>query len=100
MYSKFIISNLKITEGTIILICSYSYIFSKLPCSKQVIASSATYPDDLETFLQAYMSSPVKTSPDDLHIPILIGIKQFVTVIPAHPNTMKQVFDLLQDLNK
>lgn len=99
MYSKFINSNLKITEGTIILIFSYSYIFSKLPRNKQVIASSATYPDDLETFLQTYMSSPVKTSPDDLHASILIGIKQFVTVIPAHPNIMKQVFGLLYDLN-
>lgn len=94
---KLIISNLKITEITILIIF-YSYIFSKLPCNKQVIASSATYPGDLETFVQTYMSSPVLTSPD-LDAPILIGIKQFVAVVPAHPNTMKQVFHLPQDLN-
>lgn len=43
------------------------------------------------------MSSPVITSPD-LRVTTLIGIKQFVTVIPTHPNAMKQVFHLLQDL--
>lgn len=83
----------------IILIFSYSYIFSKLPRNRQVIASSATYPGDLETFLQTYMSSPVLTSPD-LDAPILIGIKQFVAVVPAHPNAMKQVFDLSQDFEQ
>lgn len=76
-----------------------NYIFSKLPCSKQVIASSATYPGDLETFVQTYMSSPVLTSPD-LDAPILIGIKQFVAVVSAHPNTMKQVQIKVDELVK
>ncbi|XP_029679700.1 uncharacterized protein LOC115245489 [Formica exsecta] len=76
-----------------------NYIFSKLPCNKQVIASSATYPGDLETFVQTYMSSPVLTSPD-LDAPILIGIKQFVAVVPAHPNTMKQVQIKVDELVK
>ncbi|CAL1684574.1 unnamed protein product [Lasius platythorax] len=76
-----------------------NYIFSKLPRSRQVIASSATYPGDLETFLQTYMSSPVLTSPD-LDAPILIGIKQFVAVVPAHPNAMKQVQIKVDELVK
>lgn len=70
-----------------------SFIFSKLPSSKQIIAASATYPGDLETFLQTYMSSPVLTSPN-MDGPILVGIKQFVIVVPAYPNAMKQVFFL------
>lgn len=68
----------------------FSYIFSKLPLSKQIIASSATYPGDLEIFLQAYMCSPVLVSPDN-NEPILVGLTQFITVVPSHPNVMKQV---------
>lgn len=40
------------------------------------------------------MSSPILTSPD-LEAPVLIGIKQFVAVVPAHPTTIKQVLDLV-----
>ncbi|XP_071628546.1 uncharacterized protein [Temnothorax longispinosus] len=76
-----------------------NYIFSKLPSSKQIIASSATYPGDLETFLQTYMSSPVLTSPN-IDGPILIGIRQFVAVVPAYPNAMKQVQTKVDELVK
>lgn len=71
----------------------FSYIFSKLPLSKQVIASSATYPGDLEIFLQTYMCSPILVSPNN-NEPILIGLRQFVTIVPSHPNAMKQVKSL------
>ncbi|KYM93324.1 putative ATP-dependent RNA helicase DDX20 [Atta colombica] len=67
--------------------------------SKQIIASSATYPGDLETFLQTYMSSPVLTSPN-IDGPVLIGIKQFVAVVPTHPNMMKQVQTKIDELIK
>ncbi|XP_047344123.1 probable ATP-dependent RNA helicase ddx20 [Vespa velutina] len=76
-----------------------NYIFSKLPVSKQVIASSATYLGDLESFLQMYMCSPILTSPDD-DGPILVGLKQFVTVVPSHPCTMKQVKFKVKELIK
>ncbi|XP_072743488.1 uncharacterized protein [Anoplolepis gracilipes] len=76
-----------------------NYIFSKLPSSKQVIASSATYHGDLETFVKMYMSSPMLTSPD-LDTTILIGVKQFVAVVPAHPNAMKQVQIKMDELVK
>ncbi|XP_011864163.1 PREDICTED: uncharacterized protein LOC105560032 [Vollenhovia emeryi] len=76
-----------------------NYIFSKLPSSKQVIALSATYPGDLETFLQTYMCSPVLTSPN-IDGPILIGVRQFIAVVPAHPNAMKQVQTKVEELVK
>ncbi|KYN05567.1 putative ATP-dependent RNA helicase DDX20 [Cyphomyrmex costatus] len=76
-----------------------NYMFSKLPSKKQIIASSATYPGDLETFLQTYMSSPVLTSPN-IDGPVLIGIKQFVAVVPTHPNAMKQVQTKIDELVK
>nr|XP_012225417.1 PREDICTED: probable ATP-dependent RNA helicase DDX20 [Linepithema humile]XP_012225418.1 PREDICTED: probable ATP-dependent RNA helicase DDX20 [Linepithema humile] len=78
---------------------SINHIISKLPTNKQVIASSATYPGDLETFLQVYMSSPILVSPD-LDGPILIGIKQFVAVVSVHPNSMKQVQIKVDELVK
>ncbi|CAL7935211.1 unnamed protein product [Xylocopa violacea] len=76
-----------------------NYIFSKLPLSKQVIASSATYPGDLEMFLQTYMCSPVPVSSDN-NEPILIGLRQFVTIVPSHPNAMKQVQIKVDELTK
>ncbi|PBC32001.1 ATP-dependent RNA helicase [Apis cerana cerana] len=76
-----------------------NYIFSKLPLSKQVIASSATYPGDLEIFLQTYMCSPVLVSPNN-NEPILIGLRQFVTIVPSHPNAMKQVQIKVDELIK
>ncbi|XP_036138951.1 uncharacterized protein LOC105839884 [Monomorium pharaonis] len=76
-----------------------NYLFSKLPSSKQIIASSATYPGDLETFLQTYMCSPVLTSPN-IDGPVLIGIKQFVAMVPTHPNAMKQIQTKIDELVK
>ena len=68
----------------------FSCIYSKLPLNKQVISSSATYPGDLETFLQRYMQSPVLSTPND-DGPILKGLKQFAALVPQHPNAMRQV---------
>ncbi|XP_053970548.1 uncharacterized protein LOC128872158 [Hylaeus volcanicus] len=76
-----------------------NYIFSKLPLNKQVIASSATYPGDLETFLSTYMCSPVLASTDD-DGPLLVGLRQFVVVTPSHPNAMKQVQIKVDELTK
>ncbi|XP_012276173.1 probable ATP-dependent RNA helicase DDX20 [Orussus abietinus] len=76
-----------------------NFIFSKLPPNKQVISSSATYPGDLETFLKSYMRCPVLSSPDS-DGPILIGLKQLVTIVPYHPNAMKQVQIKVEELVK
>ncbi|KAJ9599213.1 hypothetical protein L9F63_010297, partial [Diploptera punctata] len=67
-----------------------NYIFSKLPSSKQIIASSATYPGELEEFLSRYMRCPTHVSSGP-KVPILLGLKQFVSVVKPHLNTMVQV---------
>lgn len=77
----------------------YSYIFSKLPPNKQVISSSATYPGDLEIFLKSYMQTPVLSSADT-DGPILLGLKQFVSVVPHHRNTMTQMQIKVNELIK
>ncbi|XP_066596815.1 uncharacterized protein [Prorops nasuta] len=76
-----------------------NYIFSKLPSNKQILASSATYPGDLENFLKTFMQTPMLVSPNH-DGPILIGLRQFVTIVPAHPNTMKQIQIKIDELVK
>ncbi|KAG7187785.1 hypothetical protein KM043_016823 [Ampulex compressa] len=76
-----------------------NYIFNKLPLNKQIIAASATYPGDLETFVRTYMCSPILTTPNH-EGPILIGLRQFVSVVPFHPNAMKQVQIKVDELSK
>ncbi|XP_057326773.1 probable ATP-dependent RNA helicase DDX46 isoform X2 [Microplitis mediator] len=75
------------------------YIFSKLPVNKQAILSSATYPKDLHLFVTKYMRSPLVCSPDDSS-PILLGLRQFVVIVPNHPNLMKQVRTKMEELLK
>jgi ATP-dependent RNA helicase DDX20 len=74
-----------------------SYIFSVLPCNKQLIALSATYPDELDAFLSRYMRSPtrVNAGPEG---PALLGIKQFVSIVRPHLNTMVQIKYKVQEL--
>ncbi|XP_033221501.1 ATP-dependent RNA helicase dbp-4-like isoform X2 [Belonocnema kinseyi] len=76
-----------------------NYIFSKLATNKQIISSSATYPDDLDILLAYYMRSPKLASPDN-DGPILVGLRQFVTIVPQHPNVMKQVHIKIEELAK
>lgn len=76
-----------------------NYIFCKLPTEKQIISSSATYPNDLEMFLSQYMSGPVLVS-TDYDGPMLVGLKQFVVIVPYHPNAMKQVHIKTEELAK
>ncbi|KAK0078920.1 hypothetical protein PV325_001932 [Microctonus aethiopoides] len=80
-----------------------NFIFSKLPDNKQIISSSATYPDDLELFIANYMRSPLLCSPrndDNDDGPILLGVRQFVATVPYHPNAMKQVQIKIKELTK
>ncbi|XP_051164942.1 probable ATP-dependent RNA helicase DDX20 [Leptopilina boulardi] len=76
-----------------------NYIFCKLPSDKQIISSSATYPNDLEIFLSQYMSGPILVS-TDIDGPMLVGLKQFVVIVPYHPNAMKQVYIKTEELAK
>nr|CAD7460251.1 unnamed protein product [Timema tahoe] len=66
------------------------YIFWKLPDNKQMIAASATYPNSLEKAVSCYMRTPTHVSPN-YDGPVLLGLRQFVMVVPAHTNVAAQV---------
>jgi len=74
-----------------------SYIFSALPYNKQMIASSATYPDKLDMFLGRYMRCPTHVSPGP-EGPVLLGLKQFVSIVRPHLNMMVQIKYKVQEL--
>ncbi|CAD6241280.1 GSCOCG00002613001-RA-CDS [Cotesia congregata] len=76
-----------------------NYIFSKLPTNKQVILSSATYPENITLFTTKYMRTPLVCLPDD-RSPILLGLRQFVVIVPDHPNPMKRVEIKVKELLK
>nr|CAD7262767.1 unnamed protein product [Timema shepardi] len=67
-----------------------NYIFWKLPDNKQMIAASATYPNSLEKAVSCYMRTPTHVSPN-YDGPVLLGLRQFVMVVPAHTNVAAQV---------
>lgn len=58
----------------------YSWIYSSLPASKQMLAVSATYPEFLANALTRYMRDPtfVRLNPSD---PSLIGMYRFQLVL-------------------
>ncbi|XP_016840535.1 probable ATP-dependent RNA helicase DDX20 isoform X1 [Nasonia vitripennis] len=76
-----------------------NYIYAKLPPNRQVISSSATYPGDLEIFLESYMQSPILSSADN-DGPILVGLRQFASIVPQHLNAMRQVQIKVEELIK
>jgi ATP-dependent RNA helicase DDX20 len=57
----------------------YSWIYSSLPASKQMLAVSATYPEVLANALTRYMRDPtfVRLNPSD---PSLIGVYRFYII--------------------
>lgn len=65
-------------------------IFHKLPIKKQVIASSATYPEQLDAFLARYMCCPTYISAD-VDGPLLLGLRQYVNIVKAHANVVQQL---------
>ncbi|KAL0270985.1 UNVERIFIED_CONTAM: hypothetical protein PYX00_008237 [Menopon gallinae] len=75
-----------------------SYIYTKLPQNKQIIAASATFPKELEKFVSEYMKKHIKVSPGEETI--LIGVRQFVSVIPAHPIVLVQMKNKTKELIK
>ncbi|XP_054286308.1 uncharacterized protein LOC129002489 [Macrosteles quadrilineatus] len=67
-------------------------IFNQLPESKQVIACSATYTDQLVKFLSDYMNSGQYVTPQQMDgSTILLGVRQFVSVVPRHVNRLAQL---------
>lgn len=65
-----------------------NYIFSVLPKQKQVIMSSATYPDTLKSIMQNYVQKAQHICPDSSCI--LLGIKQLVTTVQSNINIVRQ----------
>lgn len=65
-------------------------IYNSLPARKQLITTSATYPNDLEAFLSSYMVSPTFITVE-LNNPFLLGIKQFVKVVQECKNVVQQM---------
>lgn len=74
-------------------------IFHKLPIRKQVIATSATYPDQLDNFLARYMHCPTYISAE-VEGPLLLGLKQFVSIVKAHANVVQQLKLKNEQLNE
>ncbi|XP_046993075.1 probable ATP-dependent RNA helicase DDX27 [Schistocerca americana] len=67
-----------------------NYIFSRLPTRKQLLALTATFPQELQNFLSRYMHNPLHVSPDETAL-TLLGLRPFVTLVRAHPNPAAQV---------
>lgn len=76
-----------------------NWIYHKLPARKQVIAVSATYPDGLDTFLSNYMLSPMNISPDT-KTPLLLGIRQFYSLVNFHLTTIEQMKYKTEELTR
>eukprot|EP00095_Tigriopus_kingsejongensis_P012061 maker-scaffold60_size442463-snap-gene-0.19 protein:Tk12061 transcript:maker-scaffold60_size442463-snap-gene-0.19-mRNA-1 annotation:"hypothetical protein DAPPUDRAFT_190766" len=65
------------------------WIFQRLPARPQVMALSATYPQDLEALVETFMHNPhhVRLGQEDQ---VLTGLSQFVYLVRAHPQVEKQ----------
>lgn len=65
-------------------------IYNSLPSRKQIIMCSATYSDKVKETLEHYLHSPVLVSVE-LETPLLLGLKQFVRVLPTPSNVALQI---------
>lgn len=77
-------------------------IYHYLPARKQVIAASATYPNELDSFLENYMHAPthVTAYSDSASATMLLGLRQFVSVVQRHSNVMAQMKIKTADLER
>ncbi|ERL91602.1 hypothetical protein D910_08932, partial [Dendroctonus ponderosae] len=60
-------------------------IYNALPDYKQIIMCSATYPHELQKFLEQYMRSPVIVSVE-LETPLLLGLRHYVRLQQVSSN--------------
>lgn len=60
-------------------------IYNALPDYKQIIMCSATYPDELQKFLEQYMRSPVMVSVE-IDTPLLLGLRHYVRLQQVSSN--------------
>lgn len=75
-----------------------NYIFKLLPKEKQVIMSSATFPEQLKTIMQLYVQNAQHICPDSTNI--LLGIKQFISTVNCNSNIVKQTQFRFEELLK
>lgn len=75
-----------------------NYIYSQLPNQKQIIMSSATYPENVKTIMSNYVQNAHHICPDSSSI--LLGIEQNVIVVQSHVNIVKQTKNRYVELNQ
>lgn len=81
-------------------------IYARLPQSKQILVCSATYTKAMGNFVKLYMTMGTHITPDGDVSSVLLGIRQFVCVIPHHLNKLartqmqeKQLFKILSSVS-
>ncbi|PZC74447.1 hypothetical protein B5X24_HaOG207850 [Helicoverpa armigera] len=75
-----------------------NYIFSVLPKEKQVIMSSATYPQVLKSVMTKYVQNAQHICPDSTTV--LIGIKQLILTVKSNSNIVRQTKNRFDELLK
>lgn len=75
-----------------------NYIFSILPNQKQVIMSSATYPEATKTFINKYVKCAQHICPDSNCV--LLGVEQKITIVKSNPNIVRQTQYRFEELLK
>lgn len=73
-----------------------NYIFSALPNHKQVIMSSATYPEHCKEIICKFVKNAQHICPDSNNI--LLGITQKVTIVKYNSNIVKQTQNRFEQL--
>lgn len=79
-------------------VADINYIFNSLPHEKQVIMSSATYPETTKESINKYLQSAQHICPDADNI--LLGIDQRVTFVKHNVNIVKQTKFRFEELIK
>ena len=65
----------------------------------QIIATSATVTEELELTLKKMMKNPIGITPKR-EIPVLLGIKQFVRVLPREKDNIKLMLSKIKELDR
>lgn len=65
-------------------------IYRSLPLKKQIIATSATYPNNLEEFLKKYMQSPTYVGSENEN-QLLLGLKHFIREVKPFYNVAQEI---------
>lgn len=86
----------KLVSKTFLL--DINYIFSKLPSQKQIIMSSATYPEDVKILLNKYVQNAHHICPDTNNL--LLGIDQNIILVSSHINIETQTKNRYEELNQ